>query len=202
MRPIERLLERTAVYRAIQAPFAERKLAPFLEGAELGPGARVLDVGCGPGTNTRHFEGTGYLGIDVNPRYIEDARRRYGREFVVADVTRYHVEDEEPFDVILANSFFHHIGDEDTDRILAHLATLLGPGGRLHVLDLVLPPRPSPARLMARLDRGEHPRPLEAWRELLSRHFEPEAFTPYDLGVGPVALWKMVYFKGRPRASA
>ncbi|MBW3535264.1 MAG: class I SAM-dependent methyltransferase [Gemmatimonadetes bacterium] len=198
----EALLGRTAVYRAIQAPFAERKLAPFLAEADLSPGRRVLDVGCGPGTNTRHFRETGYLGIDVNPRYIAHARRTYGRDFVVADVTRYEVEDAEPFDVILANSFFHHIGDDDTDRILAHLATLLAPAGRLHVLDLVLPHGPSAAYLLARLDRGEHPRPLEAWRELLSRHFEAETFLPYDLGVGPLAFWKMVYFKGAPLPAA
>ena len=119
--------------------------------------------------------------------------------FEVADVTRYEVRDE-PFDFILVNSFFHHVGDSDSDRILAHLATLLSEDGRIHVLDLVLPRRAMVARLLARMDRGDHPRPLDEWKGLLGTHFECDVFEPYDLGVGGVPLWNMMYFRGRPRS--
>jgi SAM-dependent methyltransferase len=139
-----------------------------------------------------------YLGLDINPEYVGQARSRYGMLFEVADVTRWQVRDE-PFDFILVNSFFHHVGDEDSLRILSHLATLLTDDGRIHVLDLVLPPNPGAARLLARMDRGDHPRPLPAWNELLGRHFEADVFEPYDLDVAGVPLWKMVYFRGRPR---
>ena len=117
----------------------------------------------------------------------------------MADVTRYEVRDD-PFDFILVNSFFHHIADEASNRILAHLASLLTEGGSVHVLDLVLPDRISPARLLARMDRGDHPRPLEEWRTLLGRHFECDLFEPYDLGLPGLPLWKMVYFKGRKKS--
>jgi len=63
------------------APFAERKFAPILAHNDLSKVGRVLDVGCGPGTNTRHFEGSSYLGLDLNERYVTDAHCRYGREF-------------------------------------------------------------------------------------------------------------------------
>ncbi|RMH13127.1 MAG: class I SAM-dependent methyltransferase [Gemmatimonadetes bacterium] len=194
----DRLLERTWVYRAWQAPFQAQKFAPVRRHNDLTAVRRVLDVGCGPGTNTGHFLHADYLGIDINPRYVEAARRRWGRDFLAADVTRYEVG-HGGFDFILANSFFHHIDDADTDRILAHLATLLAPDGHVHVLDLVLPPGPSPARMLAKLDRGDHPRPLERWREIFSRHFRPVVFEPYPLGVLGVTLWSMVYFKGAPR---
>ena len=199
-KPWARLFEIPWVYRAWQAPFAERKLAPVLGRTDLGGVRRVLDVGCGPGTNAPHFKGTDYLGLDINPEYVEQARTRTGMNFEVADVTRYEVRDE-PFDLILVNSFFHHIGDEDSDRILKHLATLLTDDGHIHVLDLVLPDHASPARLLARMDRGDHPRPLQAWRELFGRHFETEAFEPYDLGLPGVPLWRMVHFQGRRRAA-
>jgi SAM-dependent methyltransferase len=196
----ERLLERTGVYRSIQAPFAEQKLAPFLEDPDVRRARRVLDVGCGPGTNTRHFADQGYVGIDINPRYIEYARRRFGRTFIVADVTRYQIEDEEPFDLVLVNSFFHHINDENTDRILSHLATLIAEGGHLYVLDLILPANWSPARALAELDRGDHPRPFDQWKRLLGRHFEWGRFEPYPLGLGPLTLWYMFLAKGTPKA--
>ena len=187
------------VYRVWQAPFAEQKLAVLWRHNARSDVRRVLDVGCGPGTNAPHFRGCEYLGLDINPAYIEQARTRYGGDVQVADVTQWRVRDE-AYDFILVNSFFHHIADGDADRILSHLATLLTPDGHIHVLDLVLPARPSPSRVLARMDRGDHPRPLSVWRELFGRHFHERVFEPYDLGLPGIALWKMVYFKGAPRA--
>ncbi len=194
-----RVMENTLAYRLWQAPFAEQKLAPLFAHNDMRAVRRVLDVGCGPGTNTHHFASADYLGIDFNPAYIENARRRHGREFVVADVTKYEVAREERFDLILANSLFHHIDTASTSRILAHLATLLSDDGHVHVLDLVLPERPSVSRFLARADRGEYPRPLAEWRQLFTDAFEPVVFEAYPLGVGGVTLWNMVYFKGRAR---
>lgn len=194
-----RVMENTLAYRLWQAPFAEQKLAPLFAHNDMRTVRRVLDVGCGPGTNTHHFASADYLGIDFNPAYIENARRRHGREFVVADVTKYEVAREERFDLILANSLFHHIDTASTSRILAHLATLLSDDGHVHVLDLVLPERPSVSRFLARADRGEYPRPLAEWRQLFTDAFEPVVFEAYPLGVGGVTLWNMVYFKGRAR---
>jgi SAM-dependent methyltransferase len=195
----ERILEHTLAYRVWQAPFAERKLLPFLAHNDVRRARHVLDVGCGPGTNTRHFAGADYLGIDFNPAYVESARRRHGRDFIVADVTRYRVPPDRRFDLILANSLFHHIDDANTRRILAHLATLLTDDGHVHILDLVLPERPSVSRFLARADRGDYPRPLEQWRELFTAAFEPVVFEPYPLGAAGVTLWNMVYFKGHAR---
>lgn len=194
-----RILENAVAYRVWQAPFAERKLLPFFAHNDVRQARRVLDVGCGPGTNTHHFADADYLGIDFNPTYIESARRRHGREFIVADVTRYQVPPDRRFDLILANSLFHHIDDASTRRILAHLATLLTDDGHVHILDLVLPPGPSLSRFLARADRGDYPRPLEHWRELFTRTYEPVVFEPYPLGAAGLTLWNMVYFKGRPR---
>jgi len=161
---------------------------------------RVLDVGCGPGTNTRHFAGCDYLGVDFNAEYIEYARRRYRREFVVADITTYAVPGGHQFDFILVNSLLHHIDSDNVRRILLHLRTLLTDNGYIHILDLVLPPRPSISRLLARWDRGDHPRPLADWRTLFDEAFEPVVFEPYRVTGFGLTLWNMIYCKGRARA--
>ena len=80
-------MENVSAYRIWQAPFAEKKLAPILRHNDLGAVRRVLDVGCGPGTNTRHFATSDYLGVDLNEKYVEYARAKFGRTFVAADVT-------------------------------------------------------------------------------------------------------------------
>jgi SAM-dependent methyltransferase len=194
-----RIMEHTLAYRLWQAPFAERKMTPLFAHTDVARARCVLDVGCGPGTNTHHFRDAEYLGIDMNPAYVASARRRHGREFVVADVTTYQVPRARRFDLILANSLLHHIDDEGTRRILRSLATLLDDDGHVHILDLVLPDRPSIATVLARADRGDHPRPLDAWRSLFTEVFEPVVFEPYPLGAAGLTLWSMVYFKGRAR---
>ena len=199
MKSYAKLMENTLAYRVWQAPFQEQKLAPLYAHNDVARARRVLDVGCGPGTNTAHFAHADYLGIDFNPAYIDDARKRHGREFVVADVTKYQVAPDQRFDLILANSLFHHIDTASTRRILAHLATLLSDDGHVHVFDLVLPDGPSISRFLARADRGEFPRPLEEWRELFTAAFEPVVFEPYPLGAAGMTLWNMIYFKGRAR---
>lgn len=118
---------------------------------------------------------------------------------MVADATEFTVAAGDRFDFVLVNSFLHHIPDRGARRLLAHLSSVLTGDGHVHVLELELPERPSVARLLARLDRGDHPRPLDAWRQLLTESFDPVVFEPYRLG-GPgwagLTLWNMVYFKG------
>lgn len=197
---VTRLLESPLVYRLWQAPFAAKKLAPVLASGAVAGARHVLDVGCGPGTNAPFFVQADYLGVDLNPRYITDARRRFPRaRFEVADVTTDEFAASHRFDFILVNSLLHHLDDDGARHVLDRVARLLTEDGTVHILDLVLPSRFSPSRVMARLDRGEHPRPLETWRALFRASFREQAFEPYPLGVGPLALWSMVYFRGSSR---
>jgi SAM-dependent methyltransferase len=199
MKLINRIMEHPQIYRLWQAPFVEDKFALVVAHNDLRRVRRVLDVGCGPGTNTRCFAGVEYLGVDHNPRYIESARRRYQRDFLLADITKYTVDPNERFDFILLNSVLHHIGTAEVRRLLAHLGNLLTGDGHVHILDLVLPERRSLARFLARLDSGEFPRPLEEWREMFDGLFEQVVFEPFKLTAWGATLWEMVYFKGRAR---
>ena len=198
MKLTDRLLEQPIVYRTWMAPFAEAKLAPMRAHTDFAKLKRVLDVGCGPGTNAPHFAHADYLGVDINPQYVADAAKRYGRAFLAADITTYQVTGD-PFDCILVNSFLHHVDLESTHRILAHLPSLLPADGFVHIIELVLPPKASPSRLLAKLDRGDFPRPLEEWRSIFNQHFEEVVFEPYSVGLAGVTLWEFVYFKGRKR---
>lgn len=194
-----RLLEHPSVYKLWQAPFADQKFAPILAHNDLSRVRRVLDIGCGPGTNAKHFTHAEYLGIDINLGYVENARRRYGREFVASDVRAYRAPADARFDFVLINSFLHHLNFDDGHSILAHVSTLLAEHGHVHILELVMPPRPSISQLLARWDRGKFARPQSEWNAIFSEIFEPVLFEPYLLTGAGLTLWNMVYFKGRVR---
>jgi SAM-dependent methyltransferase len=194
---IDRLLEHPAVYAAWQAPFVSQKFAPVARHVRNRPVRRVLDVGCGPGTNAPLFAGVDYVGVDINARYLAVARAKYGGQFIQADLETTELSTLGTFDTILVNSFLHHLPDEAVGRILGQLQRLLDPDGRVHVLELVLPERRSLARMMARLDRGRYARQLTAWHDLFDAYFEALAVEPYEVAGG---LWSMVYFQGKARS--
>jgi SAM-dependent methyltransferase len=195
------LLDNPLVYRLWQRPFAGSKMAPVIKHNDLSQVHRVLDLGCGPGTNCPYFTDAEYLGIDLNPQYIEYAERRFERPFAVEDVRSYRPPPDRPFDFVLLNSLLHHLDDEATNDILENLGQVVSDDGHIHIIELVLPPHAGIARSLALRDRGDYPRPMSKWRSIFCLHFEPVVFEPFELKtVMGITLWNLVYFKGRMRA--
>ena len=200
MSALDRVMENVHVYRLWQAPFAEQKFAPVARHNDLRHIKAVLDLGCGPGTNARHFGQTRYLGLDWNPAYVNYARRFYRSEFEVADICHEEITAGRRFDFILANSIFHHISDPDASRVMVKLAARLTLDGHVHIVDMVIPPEAGIARYLTTHDRGEHPRSRARWEQMLCEVFEPVVIEPYYLTGFGIPLWHMVYFKGRARS--
>ena len=193
---VDRIMEQPLVYSLWQAPFAGRKLEPLLARNDIGRVRRVLDVACGPGTNAGHFAHADYVGVDLNDRYIDLARRRHRGRFVAADAIAWAGQATDQFDFILVNSFLHHLDDASVRTLMVNLRARLAPGGTMHVLELVLPPSWSIARALARMDRGRYARPVAAWRTLLGETLRIDRCEPYDLSALGVPLWHMVYVSG------
>jgi trans-aconitate methyltransferase len=194
MRALEWLLEQPLVYSTWQAPFAEQKLEPLVRHMQRHAVRRVLDVGCGPGTNTKCFAEAEYVGIDINEAYLAHARRSHRGTFIAADLRTAALSDWGAFDTIIVNSVLHHLDDASVERILERLSQSLTAEGRVHVMELVLPAHLSRARLMARLDRGRYARSIAHWSGLFERHLECVVAEPYTFGGG---WWQMVYLQGR-----
>lgn len=204
MSTLDLIMRQPLIYRLWMAPFAEKKFAPIAARNDMSRVRRVLDVGCGPGTNAPHFAASDYLGIDINPQYIRDAERRYGRigekvRFRAEDAATFALPPNERFDFVLVNSFLHHVDEATTRSILSNLRYLLTEDGFIHIIELVLPEEFSAARMLAKADRGNYPRPLEEWREIFAEYYDGVEFVPYDVGLGDFCLWKFVYFKAKPR---
>lgn len=196
MRFIERLLEHPTIYAISQAPLVNAKFAivePHLRRQEV---RRVLDVGCGPGTNAPRFPGAEYVGIDINERYISFARANYPGCFVQADLQTADLSSLGRFDTILVNSFLHHVPDDAVAQILRQLRVLLEPDATIHVLELLRPEPRSLVGVMALIDRGRYARRLEEWRSLFEEHFDVLSLEPHRLKAGP---WELLYFRGRPK---
>ena len=198
---LEWLLARPSVYRAWQAPFVRKKVQPFQRRLDPTRAGRVLDIGCGPGTNAFLFPPENYVGVDLNPSYIRYARRRFPGRFEVWDVTR-PGPNLGKFDTVLINSVFHHLTDVETAYVLGSLASHLNDAARVFVIDLVLPSSRGIPRLLASLDRGHYARRLDHWLRLFGDHLtitHRESFTVKLMGV---SLWELLLVEAQPSASS
>lgn len=199
IKAMSRIMEHPTVYKLWQAPFAEAKMEPVLRHNSLDTPKRVLDVGCGPGTNCSFFLEHDYRGFDINPAYIEVARKKFQRRFDVQDVCTFQARTDERFDFVLLNSLLHHLNDDDTRRILQQVELLLSSEGCVHIIDLVLPDRMGIPRWLARNDRGDFPRSLSKWTEMFSSCFTTVVAEPFAVRAGGIKLWELIYFKGSRR---
>lgn len=134
------LLETGAMVR--QHPWWNARAAltmRLLQRVGIGPGARVLDAGCGWGVTLETLERNGYQATGLDGcRAVLEALDRPGRLLVQADLGQPLATIKETFDAVLALDVIEHV---DEDRVaVANLAGLTQIGG---VAILSVPALPS-----------------------------------------------------------
>ncbi len=100
----------------------------------------ILDAGCGTGENALFFASRGCMvtGVDFLAEPIDRAKRKAAERglkanFLVMDALA--LKDiPEVFDAAIDSGLFHVFDDEDRQRYIQGLATVLKPGGRLFLL--------------------------------------------------------------------
>jgi ubiquinone/menaquinone biosynthesis C-methylase UbiE len=102
--------------------------------AAIGPGAAVLEIGCGTGQFTRQLAGRALnlTAIDIGAAMVQAARRNIADASARFQVCSFEdFADSGPFDLIVSATAFHWI---DPNVGLAKAARLLRPGGWLALL--------------------------------------------------------------------
>jgi SAM-dependent methyltransferase len=150
-----------------------------------GAGARILDVGCGPGFHVAELldevgaDGS-IVGVDRSPQMLAVAARRCqghdNVQFLEADATSLPVEDA-GFDRALSVQVLEYVAD--VDAALAELHRALRPGGRVVVWDVDWATVSWYSRDPARMRRV-----LRAWDEHLTHPSLPQTLAARLRSVG------------------
>ncbi|MEC9347459.1 MAG: class I SAM-dependent methyltransferase [Pseudomonadota bacterium] len=193
------ILASPSIYQAFQEAggFFGARLKAIGDYLEIGPGARIIDIGCGPGFIRKYLpDNVVYDGFDVDERYIAFARKRFGhlggfhcRFFDDAAADAFG-----PADIVMMNGVLHHIDDASLKGTLASIRRALRPGGTLFTLDGVYLERQSwLRRTMLDHDRGKFVRTEPAYRALLEPVFDTvESHVRNDLSWFPYSQLVML----------
>jgi len=111
---------------------------PIAAGFEKARSQKVLEIGCGLGTDGAQFAeaGADYTGVDLTDAAVELARRRFelfglSGKFQTADAENLDFADES-FDLVYSHGVLHHT--PDTAKAVKEVHRVLRPGGRAMVM--------------------------------------------------------------------
>jgi ubiquinone/menaquinone biosynthesis C-methylase UbiE len=111
---------------------------PEVMGFDKFAGKRLLEIGCGMGTDLLQFArgGARCTGVDLTPRSVEISSLHFGRydmwaDFALADGEHLPFADES-FDVVYSNGVLHHT--PDTAQAIKEAHRVLKPGGIARVM--------------------------------------------------------------------
>jgi ubiquinone/menaquinone biosynthesis C-methylase UbiE len=149
----DRLIRWAAVYdlgsgllgrrgRQLRASIADR--------LKVGPGDRVLDVGCGPGrlalVLAQRVAPAGFVtGIDPAKQMLARARAKARRAGVLAEFQEAYAQrlpfSDATFDAVSCTLALHHVAEQDRATAVAEMYRVLRPGGRLVIGEFQAPGR-------------------------------------------------------------
>jgi cyclopropane-fatty-acyl-phospholipid synthase len=152
----------------------------------IGPGRRMLDLGCGWGPLLAYARGRGATGVGVTLSSAQaEACRRHGLDVRIQDARKVDRDGFGDFDAIASLGAFEHFcspDDYEAGRqeevyraLFENIATMLPSGGRLYLQTMVW------GRNMIPVDEIDidAPRDSDAWYLALMGHQFPGSFLPF-----------------------
>jgi ubiquinone/menaquinone biosynthesis C-methylase UbiE len=122
---------------------ADRARQELIEQANIQPNQRVLDIGCGTGTMAvllkRKYATAQIVGLDPDPKALRRAQKKVRRAGVAVQLDEGFADElpyeESTFNRVLSSFMFHHLEEQDREKMLREVLRVLKPGGSFHLLD-------------------------------------------------------------------
>jgi SAM-dependent methyltransferase len=195
---MKQILNFPIVYKSMQSAggFFSARIKAIDEFLVLKKGAKIIDIGCGPGNIIEHLpDGIDYVGFDIDQTYINYANRHYHKKgrFFCRRFDDSAAKEFAHVDLVMMNGVLHHISDQELNITLQCISRVLKSGGQLFSHDGCYRNGQSAFRKwMLDNDRGKYVRDISGYRKVLSSAFsnvelhlrEEYSRVPYTFVVG------------------
>ncbi|HSJ72400.1 MAG TPA: class I SAM-dependent methyltransferase [Acidimicrobiia bacterium] len=193
------------IYDRILEPITSPLRSRALDVAPPAPGMRVLDVGCGTGTQLERYAegGANVTGVDLSPAMLAVAAERLGEgaDLICEDATSLSFPDGS-FDLVIASLLLHELAPAMRSGVLDEMVRVTAHDGAMLVIDYRAGPRRMRGHawrafsvVLERLAGRTH---YSNWRRYLAEGGLDEAVTPpmtVDrirlVAGGNLAIWLM-----------
>ena len=114
--------------------------------ANIEPGHRVLDIGCGTGTLVvklkRQYGAAQVVGLDPDPKALRRAHIKAVRAAVSVQLNQGFANElpykRESFDRVFSSFMFHHLNKQERENMLREVLRVLKGGGSFHFVDFIV----------------------------------------------------------------
>jgi len=95
---------------------------------------KILDLGCGTGEFSELLKNCNYTGIDINQRYINYAKNKYDRNFLLMNATKLDFPNNF-FDYIVVLGVLHHLDEDNSLKVLNEMIRVLKDDGKIIIME-------------------------------------------------------------------
>lgn len=123
----------------------DRARRDLIAQANITSGQRILDIGCGTGTLAvmlkRSHADVEVIGLDPDPKALRRAKTKATRAGLSLQLDQGFADElpyaDDSFDRVFSSFMFHHLEEQDREKMLREVLRVLRPGGSLHLLDFL-----------------------------------------------------------------
>jgi ubiquinone/menaquinone biosynthesis C-methylase UbiE len=121
----------------------ERARRELINQARIEDRHRVLDIGCGTGTLVmmlkKQFPAVEVAGVDPDEKALRRAKTKATRAGVSLQLDQGFADElpygDSSFDRVLSSLMFHHLEEQDREKMLREAQRVLKPAGSFHLVD-------------------------------------------------------------------
>jgi ubiquinone/menaquinone biosynthesis C-methylase UbiE len=186
---IDSIWEVPIFYRLVQSSLGagvHKAIKEFLRKQVPQTAKTILDQGCGTGEYSLLF-GDKYVGIDINEKNIEFAKKRYPGEFILGTAVEMTKVKSNSFDVVFAVGLHHHLPEKQAKQAIEESLRVAKNGGKIIIVDAMWPKNSLNiiGWFLRKMDRGGNVRTIEETLKLLPKYLKYEQGVlsrfPFDL---------------------
>ena len=189
----------TFVYKNFIVPLQGKHTFDFVS-EHYQKGDRVLDFGCGIGSNSKLFDAEDYIGAEVDTSRVESARIKYPASqfekipFISSKDDKIPFEDNS-FDIIFISLCLHHIDSSTCKLLFKEFKRVLNQGGKIIGIEpCILPNNYFSNVFMNVVDAGDYILTIEEYKKIYSS----ESFDIHHINIVTTYGYHLWQYSAKP----